>query len=246
MPSIERNRKIWGEDWSKNGDEWSDQALFCNQPYAKWKQSIVETFINKNIDKNSTVLEIAPGRGRWTEYIVKKAKHIILVDISEKLIDYCKHRFLNFENIVYYVNDGKNFPFIRDDQIDFIWSYDSFVHMEKDVIESYFKEFNRILKLNGKAVIHHAARRHMALKFRFLRRYGEIGQNIYKKMSAKRAGSLRSDVSRKLIRDIARRNNLCVTAQLDSWGSRGEYNCKYKSDCISEIVRNQADFYRKV
>ena len=49
-PTIEWNLQWNNYGWKKNGDEWDEQATFCNQPYAKWKNSIVENFINKNID----------------------------------------------------------------------------------------------------------------------------------------------------------------------------------------------------
>lgn len=45
---------------------------------------------------------------------------------------------------------------IESNSLDFIFSWDSFVHMNDFVINSYLKEFNRILKPGGHAVIHHS------------------------------------------------------------------------------------------
>jgi len=212
MPTVRWNKK-WNNGcfWEKDGDEWDNQAVFCNQPYNKWKKSIVENFIYKNIDKDSNVLEIAPGHGRWTEFILKKAGNLILCDLNSKCIEICKMKFYNFKNISYYVNDGKNLNFIKDNSIDFIWSYDSFVHMEKDVIEAYFKEFSRILKVGGKAIIHHSGER--------------------------RSKGFRSNVSTGIIREIATQYGLSVKYHIQSWGKNNEFNCKLFNDYISELVK---------
>jgi hypothetical protein len=39
MPSLEQNLGLWNEKyrWPEDGDEWSDQAAFCNRPYEEWK-----------------------------------------------------------------------------------------------------------------------------------------------------------------------------------------------------------------
>ena len=260
MNTVEENKR-WGEyNWRKDGDEWNDQADFCNQPYDKWKNSIVEHFIYKNINKDFTVLEIAPGHGRWSEFILNKCNKLILVDLNPKCIDFCKKKFFNFKNIEYYVNDGKKLNFIKDDSIDFIFSYDSFVHMEKDVIESYFNEFSRILKIGGTAIIHHAGRNNIALKLNFLNNFGKIGKFIYKLISLNiffrlhewrsnfskemirnivfRSDGWRSDVSKEMIRNIATQNGLTIKYQIDSWGKNGEYNTKLFKDYISKIVKN--------
>ena len=43
-----------------------------------------------------------------------------------------------------------------DGRIDFVWSYDSFVHMDRNVIGGYLKEIKRVLKIGGTSILHHA------------------------------------------------------------------------------------------
>jgi len=237
-PTIEWNRCWNNYNWEKNGDEWDEQAVFCNQPYHKWKNSIVENFIHKNINRESNVLEIGPGHGRWTEFILKKAKKLILVDLNPKCIEFCKNKFSKFNNIGYYVNDSKTLNFIEDNSIDFIWSYDSFVHMEKKVISNYFKEFSRVLKPKGKAIVHHPGEK--GLRFIILlRKLGKIGGIIYNILCLKKT-NIRGEVSgisKKMIKKMALKNNLIIEYQTDSWGKNKEYNCKLCKDCISELTR---------
>lgn len=237
-PTLEWN-KCWNTyDWKKNGDEWDNQAAFCNQPYKKWKKSIVDNFIYKNIDKNSIVLEIAPGHGRWTEFILKKAEETALVDVNKKCIDFCKKRFSKFKNIKYYVNDGRRLDFIKNNSVDFIFSYDSFVHMEKNVIDSYFKEFSRILKPNGKVIIHHAGKKRGGL-VSFLDKLGIAGKIIYWLFYLDKSdlSGERSNISKKMIEKIVKKYNLKIVSQVNSWGKNNEYNCKLFNDYISEIAK---------
>ena len=244
MPSIKKNLEMWdiNHDWSKDGDEWSNQAAFCNQPYPKWKNSIIQNFIYPHINGKSTVLEISPGHGRWTEFILKKAKKVILVDLSQKCINYCKKKFSRFNNVSYFVNDGKSLDFLDNNSIDFVWSYDSFVHMEEDVIKNYLYQFPRILRKGGIAVIHHAGKNNKLLPFaRFLSNFGKVGNVIKTQILFRKIKQgCRSDVSKEMVADFFKKSGLKrlkIIRQVDSWGSKNEYNCKLFEDWITIIKK---------
>ena len=72
-----------------------------------------------------TILEIAPGYGRWTAFLKDLCKRMIIVDLSEKCIDRCRQRFENLSHISYFVNDGKSLEMVVDGSVDFIFSFDS-------------------------------------------------------------------------------------------------------------------------
>lgn len=244
MPTIEWNKEVWNrpESYWEFGDKgWENQAKFCGQPYEEWKRSIAETFLLPNIANGSTVLEIAPGCGRWTEFIIQKAAKVILVDLNPYCIDICKKRFSSFRNVSYHLNDGKSLAFIQDSSVDFIWSFDSFVHMEKDVIAAYFKEFSKVLKIGGRAVIHHAGRKNFTLCLSFLPGlFGKYGKYIYQVISIgkfTRDDGSRSNISRRIIEKIAKENNLKLIDQVNSWGKTNQYNVKLFNDWITIMVK---------
>ena len=56
----------------------------------------------------------------------------------------------------YHVNNGNDLTQISDNSQDLVFSYDSFVHIHKNVIDDYLKEIHRVLKPGGKAYIHHS------------------------------------------------------------------------------------------
>jgi SAM-dependent methyltransferase len=139
------NRQIWSE--SKGGHTWSDYfgttdnlwniLLPKIQPYIK-----------------GDVLEIAPGYGRMTEYLLRLTDRLSVVDLSEPCIEECKKKFgSRIEK--YSLGDGKSLDF-PDGFFDFVFSYDSFVHMSDEVINCYLGEISRTLRSGGNAFIHHS------------------------------------------------------------------------------------------
>jgi ubiquinone/menaquinone biosynthesis C-methylase UbiE len=158
LENIQKNLEIWDQTyaWPEHGDEWDGQAALCGIPYAKWKESMVQHLLVPHFDNRSHVLEIAPGHGRWTEYLVKLAGHVTVVDLSPTCLDHCRNRFQAHRNIDYVLTTGDRLPCCADDQIDFVWSYDSFVHMDRSVIRAYLGEIRRVLKAGASAIVHHS------------------------------------------------------------------------------------------
>jgi cyclopropane fatty-acyl-phospholipid synthase-like methyltransferase len=54
------------------------------------------------------------------------------------------------------LTDGRSLPGLDEATVDFIWSYDVFVHVNPTDAERYLAEFARVLKPGGYASIHHA------------------------------------------------------------------------------------------
>jgi ubiquinone/menaquinone biosynthesis C-methylase UbiE len=241
VPSIQENFDLWNRTypWTSDGDEWDNQAAYCGKPYPEWKQSIVDCLLLPNIRSDMTVLEIAPGHGRWTEAIARAASQVVVVDLSPECIEFCKRRLERYRNVSYHVNDGASLGFLDERSVDFVWSYDAFVHMERDVIASYLRELARILKPNATAVIHHSGRRNFTLPlWSVFRRFGRRGQIVYDWISMGRQASpegWRSNVSKELVARLARQNHLEVDSQVDSWGPGGQYHVRLFRDSITTL-----------
>lgn len=104
----------------------------------------------------TTVLEIAPGYGRWTQYLVHLCDRLIGVDIAPNCVDACRKRFAAHEHATFHATDGISLGAAPDGSIDFAFSFDSLVHSDADVMESYVHELGRKLGPNGVAFIHHS------------------------------------------------------------------------------------------
>jgi ubiquinone/menaquinone biosynthesis C-methylase UbiE len=153
MPGLEQNQQVWNEvwDWSEAGEEWS--RSWGGTP-ALWFGAIhprIGGFLPAG-----TILEIAPGFGRWTEYLRRHCERLILVDLTPKCIEHCRARFAGDRHIEYHVNDGLTLGTVEDHSVDFAFSFDSLVHVDRNVLRSYLTELSRVLKPDGVGFIHHS------------------------------------------------------------------------------------------
>lgn len=217
MPSIEWNRSVWDKTytWEKDGDEWSQAAEFCGVDYAKWKDQLIRAFIVPYLRPESTALEIGPGHGRWSMAFPKRlSKGILhLVDLSPNCLGYCKMRLAEYPNVRYHANDGKSLKMIEDASIEFVWSFDTFVHVEAPEVKAYAAELRRVMKPQAIGVIHHPGN----------------------PTPAQRAGGARSQVDAKSFASILAENALHVIRQVDTWGDG--CNLKMAGDTLSVFAR---------
>ncbi len=153
MPSVETNRSVWGADyeWPQGGDEWSAP---WGSAVTQWRSVIlprIAAFLPAR-----TVLEIAPGYGRWTQFLQPEAQQLIVVDLNEACIEACKDRFAEATNISCHVNDGKSLAMLGEESVDFAFSFDSLVHADLEVIRAYLTELSTKLTPDGVAFLHHS------------------------------------------------------------------------------------------
>src|SRR5262245_16157668 len=153
MPTEEWNLRTWNKtyNWSQGGEEWSEtwggsEAQWFNVIYPR-----VHAFLPAG-----SILEIAPGFGRWTHFLRRYGVSMTVVDLAEQCIEFCKQRFRADSHIVYHVNDGTSTSMVPDGSIDFVCSFDSLVHAESGVIERYLAQLSRKLTPNGVGFVHHS------------------------------------------------------------------------------------------
>ena len=62
-------------------------------------QSVVETIVDSaNIEKDDLVIEIGPGLGTLTEFLLEKAKKVICVELDKNMVHILEDRFLLYKN----------------------------------------------------------------------------------------------------------------------------------------------------
>lgn len=153
MPDIEWNLSIWNDryKWPQDGEEWSRgwgsaQAQFMGSilpRIAPWLPA-------------ASILEIGPGFGRWTQFLLKFCQSYAGVDLSQKCVAACKEKFAAQSHAHFFANDGMSLDCIANGSIDFVFSYDSLVHAEIEVMASYIPQLIRKLKPEGAVFIHHS------------------------------------------------------------------------------------------
>lgn len=241
MGTIEENKKIWNDEytWPINGDEWSSG---WGGSKSQW-HSMIYPRIHKYIEeRNICILEIAPGYGRWTNFLKDFSKQLDIVDLSVNCINACKKRFEKEDNILYHVNDGKSLEMIQDNSLDFVFSMDSLVHVEIDVIEEYIKQIAKKLKINGVAFIHHSNLGEYEKAYEAVEKISEeyrpiLLNKIFLNSTHWRALS----VSAEKFNSILEKYNLqCISQEIVNWGTEELLN-----DCFSIFTTKESKYSRE-
>ena len=198
--SVEENALKWNAySWKYGENEWNVSE--------EWKESVIEQVMLKHVQPDHAVLEIGPGFGRWTRKLIEISRHLIAVDVTEKCIEHCKREFGQNSNAEFHLNDGRSLDMVADNSIDFIWSFDVFVHIEPSDIECYLQEFRRLLKDDGLVIIHH----------------GTIGKTDLK---------WRSSLTQQTFSRLLEKFEFTLVDQFDTWGENDEFRVA-SSDAIS-------------
>src|SRR5207248_2866880 len=138
-------------DWKDAGEEWSEP---WGSSAAQWSGTVLPRI--RDCLPTDTILEIAPGFGRWTHYLKDYCQELSIVDASPECVEACSRRFAAESHVHCCLNDGRLLSMIPNASIDFVFSFDSFVHTSRDIVEAYLRELATKLKIGGKGFIHHS------------------------------------------------------------------------------------------
>jgi SAM-dependent methyltransferase len=130
------------------GLQWGDPEIV---PHLLW---VRDNYCRNFVDPTQACIEIGPGGGRWTRYLIG-FKTLYAVDYHQELLDELARNFAR-PNIIPVKNNGTDFPGIPDRSIDFIFSFGVFVHLDMPIVAAYLAEISRVLKPDGRAVIQYS------------------------------------------------------------------------------------------
>lgn len=222
MPSVEENLNQWSNhEWSSGGDEWS---VGYGGTEAMWTWTIrprIGPFLPAG-----HILEIAPGFGRATQYLAPSCNRLTAVDLTQRCIDACKKRFADLDHIEYHVNDGLSLDMVQDDSVDFVFSWDSLIHVEEDVIRGYLAQLAKKLVPGGTGFLHHS---NMAA-------YRGADGELTIENKHWRATSMSAEKFRQFCREAGLR---CLVQELIPWGGV-DY-----TDCFSVFRRESPGLLRR-
>jgi ubiquinone/menaquinone biosynthesis C-methylase UbiE len=102
------------------------------------------------------VVEIACGHGRHSAQFVARAGHITLSDIHQQNLDAARARLKGHANVSFHLGDGRTLRPLASESTSSVFSYDAMVHFAPEVVVSYLKEIQRVLKPGGQALLHHS------------------------------------------------------------------------------------------
>lgn len=151
MPTVSDNINRWQtKDWSNRGVEWCDGF---GGVQAAWDHALLPR-INAFLPTGHT-LELGPGYGVWTDYLRPLSKCMTLVDLAPNCIEFCRKRF-GKRRMAYHANDGRSLAMVADGSVDLVFSFNSLVHADHDVMREYLRQLGTKMKPGAWGFIHHS------------------------------------------------------------------------------------------
>ena len=153
MPDLGWNRSFWnqGYDWAGRGEEWSEA---WGGSEAQWFGTLLPR-LHRALPA-AAILEIAPGFGRWTRFLLPACRAYLGIDISAQCIAACRSQFAAARHARFVANDGLSLAAIGKQKFQLVFCFDSLVHAELDVFHAYIPQILAALAPGGVAFIHHS------------------------------------------------------------------------------------------
>ena len=120
-------------------------------------QHVRDHYLLKYVAEEHAAIEIGPGGGRWTKYMLGFGK-LYCVDYHQDLLDELRRTY-DLPNMVFIRNHGTDFPGIPVESIDFLFSFGVFVHLDIDIIGAYLVNMMPLLKRSASVVIQYSDKR---------------------------------------------------------------------------------------
>lgn len=152
MPTSEENRARWTEyDWSQGGDDWS---FGWGSSRMLWFGTILPRV--HFLLPAAHLLEIAPGYGRVTAFLLEHCQRYTGVDVTARCVEACRERFRERTEARFVLNDGASLASVADGSVDVAFSWDSLVHADPEALEAYVHALAAKLVPGGRAFLHHS------------------------------------------------------------------------------------------
>lgn len=108
-------------------------------------------YLEKNILKDSNVLEVGSGDGRSIFDLIPITKNITGIDHDQNAISEATERFVEYPTIKFIQADAVDLPF-ENDSFDYVVCMTSFVNFAGKKME-ILREMKRVLRLDGKIIM---------------------------------------------------------------------------------------------
>ena len=115
---------------------------------------IRDRWLLPHVTPDKVGLEIGPGGGRWTRYMLP-FETLYVVDYHAELIAELRKNFQQ-PHIVEILNNGSDFPGVPPASVDFVFSFGTFVHLDNDIVQSYLANLRHVIRPDAKLVLQYA------------------------------------------------------------------------------------------
>ena len=122
---------------------------------ASTRATFRERFIAPYVSAKATALEISPGRGLWTRELLG-FERLICVDTRQRVFVGLLETFGAQPNVSFCQSSGTDLPGIPPASIDFVWGFESIVHLQPSAIAAYLSSLRRVVREEATLVLRYA------------------------------------------------------------------------------------------
>ena len=140
-----------------SGDPWKPRNKYFRAAEGQieelWRTLILPFIVDCDF---SAVIDLAAGHGRNSRMLLSKARRLLVLDIQPGNVKICRRRFAEHPHVECVVNNGYDLRPAADGAFSLVYSFDSMVHFEKEVVRSYLRDTQRVLRPGGRGFFHHS------------------------------------------------------------------------------------------
>ena len=136
------------EDYYRRRAEEYEEIYHRDDPVRQEEQKKIANAVKETL-RGRRVLEIACGTGYWTQFLSETAQSIVATDVVQEVLEIAKRKQYKCP-VSFRIEDAYNLSFEAnsfDGGLANFW----FSHIPKDRIDSFLKDFHRVLR-NGSRV----------------------------------------------------------------------------------------------
>jgi SAM-dependent methyltransferase len=166
--NVTYNREFW--DWY--AERWHDPAFRAANADApeeiphvqtvgdEWGrrrdvEAVVGQFILPFVGRDRVAGEIGCGAGRVARQVAEHVKCLYCFDVSPRMLDRAR-QVVPADRARFVLLEEARLPADLTGQLDFIYAFDVFLHLDLYVMWRYFQEMTRVLRPGGHAFVHTA------------------------------------------------------------------------------------------
>jgi ubiquinone/menaquinone biosynthesis C-methylase UbiE len=122
------------------------------------EQRLFALAVAPSLTQDARVVEIGPGVGKWTVRIAPLVREVVVVDVSEAMLErtHARVQAAGMRNVSFTLGSGRDLEQLQSERFDLVFGYDVFVHVSLEDTVGYLGEIARVLRDGGLSVLHHA------------------------------------------------------------------------------------------
>ena len=140
-----------------SGDPWKPKNKYFKaaEPHieAIWRTLIFPFIADCDF---TAVIDLGAGHGRNSLMLAPKSGRLLVIDIQPGNVEICRRRFAGQPHVECAANNGYDLRPAADGAFSLVYSFDSMVHFEKEVVRSYLRDTARVLRPGGRGFFHHS------------------------------------------------------------------------------------------